>query len=96
MVVLEVTRLESRMPYIASSALETSLRLAYAQGEADSFIAEFNAMMLGSTVAMVNDETAIYPQDIAAIFCRLQMSVKFVDVNGKELAVDGSSSGVYL
>jgi hypothetical protein len=51
-------------------------------------------MLLVSTVAVVNDETAIYPHDIAAIFYRLKIPVKFVDVSGKELALDGSGSGV--
>ncbi|MFT5296857.1 MAG: hypothetical protein ACI9YH_002880 [Colwellia sp.] len=59
MVVLEVTRLESGIPYIAISALEASLRQSYEQSESDIFIVKFNAMMLGSTVAVVNDETAI-------------------------------------
>jgi hypothetical protein len=94
MVVLEVTRLESGIPYIAISALEASLRQSYEQSESDIFIVKFNAMMLGSTVAVVNDETAIYPHDISAIFDRLKIPVKFVDANGKELAVNGSGSGV--
>ena len=94
MVVLEVTRLESGMPYIAISALEAALRLAYDQGAADSFITEFNAMMLGNTIAVVNDETAIYPQDVAAIFCRLQIPVKFVDAKGDSLEVRACDSGI--
>ena len=61
------------MPYIAISALEAALKLAYEQGEADNFITEFNAMMFVSAVAVVNDETTIYPQDVAAIFGLLKI-----------------------
>jgi hypothetical protein len=75
MVTLALTRLASGMPYIAISALEAALKLAYEQGEADNFITEFNAMMFVSTVAVVNDETTIYPQDVAAIFGLLKIHV---------------------
>jgi hypothetical protein len=94
MVTLEVQRLESGMPYIAISMLEALLRLAYEQDAANSFISEFNAMLIGNTLAMVNDETAIYPHDVAAIFCRLQIPVKFVDVKGDSLEVIASASGI--
>ena len=49
------------------------------------FIVEFHTLM----------SSDIYSGDVATIFGRLKIPIKFIDVNGKELTVDGSGSGIY-
>jgi hypothetical protein len=56
----------------------------------------FDELNLGSTITKVAGEVAVYHRDAAAIFGLLKVPVKFIDVNGKELAVDGSGSGIYF
>jgi len=74
--------------------IEAEIEREYEQDEAKALIIKFHDMIFGSTESMVNDERAIYPNDIAAIFERLKISIKFIDVNGKELAISTGSSGV--
>lgn len=57
----------------------------------------YNEMISGSTVPVLQREpliTGIYPWDIAAIFKRLSIPVKFIDKEGKELKINVGMSGV--
>jgi hypothetical protein len=75
-------------------AIEAEIEREYEQDEAKALIRKFHDMIIGSTVSKVNDEIAIYSHDIAAIFGLLKIPIKFIDVNGKELAISTGSSGV--
>lgn len=82
------------MSDVTISALEAEIKREYEQDYAKALIRKFHDMMLGSTVGNINDETAIYPQDIAAIFGLLKIPIKFINVKGNELAINGGNSGV--
>jgi hypothetical protein len=82
------------MSDVTISALEAEIKREYEQDDAKDLIRKFHDMMLGSTVGNINDETAIYPQDIAAIFGLLKIPIKFINDKGNELAINGDSSGV--
>jgi len=75
--------------------IEAEIKRKYEQGEAKAFIRKFHDMMLGSTVSKVNNEIAIYPNDIAAIFEQLSIPIKFINDKGDKLAIYGSGSGIY-
>jgi hypothetical protein len=82
------------MSDVTISALEAEIKREYEQDDAKALIRKFHDMMLGSTVGNINDETAIYQQDIAAIFDLLKIPIKFINDKGNELAINGDSSGV--
>jgi hypothetical protein len=82
------------MSDVTISALEAEIKREYEQDDAKAIIRKFHDMMLGITVGNINDETAIYPQDIAAIFGLLKIPIKFINDKGNELAINGDSSGV--
>jgi hypothetical protein len=75
-------------------AIEAEIEREYEQDEAKDIIRKFHDMMLGNTVSKVNDEIAIYPNDIAAIFERLEISIMFINDNGSELAINANGSGI--
>lgn len=74
--------------------IEAEVEREYEQGEAKALIRKFHDMMLGSTVSKVNDEVAICPNDIAAIFGLLKIPIKFTDANGNERVINGDISGI--
>jgi hypothetical protein len=76
-------------------ALEVEIKRAYEPDKAKALIRKFHEIILGSTLCKIDNELAIYPHDIAAVFGLLKISVKFIDVNGSELAVNTNGSGVY-
>jgi hypothetical protein len=86
----------SSMSDIPISVVESEIQRNYAPDKAKALVAKFDELNLGSTITKVAGEVAVYHRDAAAIFGLLKVPVKFIDVNGKELAVDGSGSGIYF
>jgi hypothetical protein len=84
------------MSDIPISAIEAEIKRECVPDEAKALIRKFHVMNFGSTITKVAGEVAVYHRDAAAIFSLLKVPVKFIDVNGKELAVDGSGSGIYF
>jgi hypothetical protein len=76
-------------------ALEVEIKRVYEPDKAKALIRKFHEIILGSTLCKIDNELAIYPHDIAAVFGLLKIPVKFIDVNGNELAVNTNGSGVY-
>jgi hypothetical protein len=90
------------MSDVTISALEAEIKREYEQDDARDLIRKFHDMDYGNNKHPLRDEHGaytgeygIYHGDVAAIFGLLKVSVKFVDTNEKELAVDGKGSGVY-
>jgi hypothetical protein len=75
--------------------LEAEIKREYAPHKANALIRKFHEIILGSTLCKIDNELAIYSHDIAAVFGLLKIPVKFVDINGSELAINGSGSGIY-
>jgi len=75
--------------------LEAEIKRVYQPHKANALIRKFHEIILGSTLCKIDNEIAIYPHDIAAVFGLLKIPVKFIDVNGSELAVNTNGSGVY-
>jgi hypothetical protein len=89
------------MSDVAVSVVESEIQREYVSDEAEAIIRKFHDMNYGNTEYRLRDEYGIYSGeygvcsgDVAAIFDQLKVPVKFIDVSGKVLAVDGSGSGV--
>jgi hypothetical protein len=89
------------MSDILKSVIESEIQREYAPDETEALVRKFHSMYFGSTEYLIRDEDGIctgeygmYSGDVAAIFDQLKVPVKFIDVNGKVLAVDGSGSGI--
>jgi hypothetical protein len=91
------------MSDIAISVIEAEIQREYAPDEAEAIIRKFHDMHYGNTEYQLRDENGIcsgeygvYSGDVAIIFGRLKIPIKFIGTNGKELAVDGSDVDVSI
>jgi hypothetical protein len=101
MITFQSTKMFS-MSDIPISAIEAEIKRECVPDEAKALIRNFHVINFGNTEYQLKDEDGIcsggygvYSGDVAAIFGRLKTAIKFIDVNGKELVVDGSGSGIY-
>jgi hypothetical protein len=90
------------MSDIPIADIEIEIKRVYGLDEAETLIMAFHDGHLGSNLHPLKDEDGTcsggygtYYGDVAAIFGLLKVPVKFIDVNGKELAINGDYSGVY-
>jgi hypothetical protein len=83
------------MSDIAISAIEAEIQREYVPDKAKALVRSFHDMILASTLTVVSGEVAAYHHDAAAIFALLKVPVKFIDIDEKELVVDGRGSGIY-
>lgn len=83
------------MSDVPITVLEVEIKRVYEPDEAKVLIRKFHEIILGSTLCKIDNEIAIYPHDIAAVFGLLKIPAKFVDINGSDLAIDGRGSGIY-
>jgi hypothetical protein len=90
------------MSDIPISTIEAGIKREFVLDKAEALIGKLHDMNYGNTEHRLKDEDGIYSGgygiyagDVAAIFSLLKIPVKFIDVNGKVLAVDGSGSGIY-
>lgn len=90
------------MSDVATSVVKAEIQRKYSPYEAKAIIIKFNDINYGNTEYRLRDEYGICSgeyglcsADVAIIFGRLKIPIKFIDVNGNELAVDASGSGIY-
>jgi hypothetical protein len=101
MITLKSTKMFA-MSELAILDIELAIQREYAPDEAKAITKKFHEMNYGNTEYLLRDENGIcsggygvYSGDVATVFGLLKIPIKFIDVNGKELTVDGSGSGIY-
>lgn len=85
--------------YVLSEDLKNSVQKYYEnQPEiSDDILSKFSKLIAGSSARILNREPlkiGIYPHDIAAIFSKINVPIKFIDEKNKELNIYMGNSGV--
>lgn len=99
MLTIKVNIEEGKSHYVLKKNLHKAIANEYSDNavKINEIKEAYNEMMAGSTVPVLQREpliTGIYPWDIAAIFKRLSIPVKFIDKEEKELKINVGMSGI--
>lgn len=99
MLTIKVIIEEDKPHYVLKKDLHEAIANEYGDNEAqiNKITEAYNEMISGSTVLVLQREpmvVGIYSWDLAAIFHRLSIPVKFIDKEEKQLKISKGMSGI--
>lgn len=99
MLTIKVHAEEDKPYYVLKKNLHEAISNEYHDNEEqiNKITEAYNEMMMGSTVLVLQREPliiGIYPWDLAAIFHRISIPVKFIDKEERELKINVGMSGI--